>query len=328
MSSIKIVQVDASTIDTPATGQKVFFVDSSNGKYSCKDSSGVVSIVGEDGVFDANAIHTNLSSEISSLSNKGAPIAGDYLIIEDFEDSNSKKYIFLGQLSGLIDHGSISGLGDDDHTQYLNETRHDSLPADNPHSVTASQVGAPPTGRQIIAGSELSGGGDLSADRTINHDSSGVTPGTYTYSTVTVNSFGHVTSASSGAAPTPIFGAGFQESSSLGLSSTNSTTYQNKVTLTTGSLDAGTYRIGWSYAWSFSSTGDDFRGRVLMDGVTIMSHSQEPKDPGTDQVHRVSGFEYFPLSAGVHTFNLQYASSDAADTSWIQRARLEIWRVS
>lgn len=39
--------------------------------------------------------------------------------------------------------------------------------ADNPHSVTAAQVGAPPNARQVISGAGLTGGGDLSADRTL-----------------------------------------------------------------------------------------------------------------------------------------------------------------
>ena len=42
---------------------------------------------------------------------------------------------------GVTDHGGLSGLSDDDHLQYLNETRHDALPADNPHNVNKSQVG-------------------------------------------------------------------------------------------------------------------------------------------------------------------------------------------
>jgi len=39
------------------------------------------------------------------------------------------------------DHGSLAGLADDDHAQYLTEARHDALAADNPHSVTKAQVG-------------------------------------------------------------------------------------------------------------------------------------------------------------------------------------------
>lgn len=43
---------------------------------------------------------------------------------------------------GVTDHGALTGLGDDDHTQYLTEARHDALPSDNPHNVTAAQTGA------------------------------------------------------------------------------------------------------------------------------------------------------------------------------------------
>ncbi len=38
-------------------------------------------------------------------------------------------------------HGALTGLGNDDHTQYLTEARHDTLPSDNPHAVTKAQVG-------------------------------------------------------------------------------------------------------------------------------------------------------------------------------------------
>ena len=49
------------------------------------------------------------------------------------------------------DHGGLAGLADDDHLQYLTEVRHDALPADNPHSVTAAQAGAEPANVNIQA---------------------------------------------------------------------------------------------------------------------------------------------------------------------------------
>ena len=36
-------------------------------------------------------------------------------------------------------HSVLTDLNNDDHPQYLTETRHDALPADNPHSVTFTQ---------------------------------------------------------------------------------------------------------------------------------------------------------------------------------------------
>jgi len=42
--------------------------------------------------------------------------------------------------SRFFDHGNQSGLSDDDHTQYLTESRHDGLAFDNPHGVTFEQT--------------------------------------------------------------------------------------------------------------------------------------------------------------------------------------------
>ena len=60
--------------------------------------------------------------------------------------------------SGL-DHGSIGGLADDDHAQYYNAARHT--------LALHTGLGLVPDTRQVISGNGLSGGGDLSADRTL-----------------------------------------------------------------------------------------------------------------------------------------------------------------
>ena len=46
---------------------------------------------------------------------------------------------------GDIDHGLLAGLGDDDHVQYLNTTRHSAI-SGNPHGVTYTETGAEQAG--------------------------------------------------------------------------------------------------------------------------------------------------------------------------------------
>ena len=124
-----------------------------------------------------------------------------------------------------------------------------------------------------------------------------------------------------------LFGANYQTASSETDSSTTSTTYQQKLRMTTLSLPSGTYRIGWYYEAQHRDDRDDFMGRVqINDTTTLMEHQLESKDNGSDQWCPVSGF-YYHTGSGVLNIDIDYASSVNAKTSVIRRARLEIWRV-
>jgi hypothetical protein len=59
-------------------------------------------------------------------------------------------------------------------------------------------IGVVPETRQILAGPGLVGGGDLSVDRTLSLDESGVVPDTYTLATVTVDIYGRILAAANG----------------------------------------------------------------------------------------------------------------------------------
>jgi len=126
-----------------------------------------------------------------------------------------------------------------------------------------------------------------------------------------------------------IFGRWIVQGESLGLSTTTSTTYQQKLRITTGPIEAGNYRIGWSYDWQMTSNNYNFDARVQVDDTTtIMDHVEEPQDASTAQRHYVGGFAYVTLTAATHNVDLDYRSSNASGTARIQNARLEIWRVT
>ena len=128
--------------------------------------------------------------------------------------------------------------------------------------------------------------------------------------------------------PTVVFGSEFQEEESLGLSSTTSETPQTKLEMITPVLPAGKYRIGWTYTWAHSAGNTDFEGFINLNGTNVRTHSQEPKDQGTDQNHICSGFVYEDLANQAHTIQINYSTEDSDDTAFISEARLEIWRVS
>jgi hypothetical protein len=52
------------------------------------------------GGTDGNAVHTNVSGEISGLTEKATPVDGDWLIIEDSAASNVKKKVQVGNVGG------------------------------------------------------------------------------------------------------------------------------------------------------------------------------------------------------------------------------------
>jgi len=127
-----------------------------------------------------------------------------------------------------------------------------------------------------------------------------------------------------------IFGSRAQNAASEGESSTTSDEFQQKLRLTTPSLPAGTYRIGWYCELSAGAANDPAKFQVQLDDTTTlggkttkwsMTYSQGLWEP-------TEGFAYAILTADTHTIDLDYAAYNSGDTIYIKRARLEIWRVS
>jgi len=161
----------------------------------------------------------------------------------------------------------------------------------------------------------------------------GVTAGTYgdasNFPIVTVDNKGRVTNVTT-TSVSAVFGSNAVDAESLALSTLASNTLTTKVTLVTGSVPAGKYRVGWSYEFYNTDNANSFRGRVIVDGVTILcDHQEEHSDSATSQRNLRGGFGYITFgSTATHTILLQYARSGGGGTVGIREARLEFWRVS
>jgi hypothetical protein len=97
-----------------------------------------------------------------------------------------------------------------------------------------------------------------------------------------------------------------------------------KVTFTTPTVPAGTYRVGYSYQWQHSATNSDFRAQVRIDGTNIHFHNEEPSD--ATSVGAVSGFKNSVLTNATHTIDIQFAAEGG--TATISNARIEIYRIT
>ncbi len=116
----------------------------------------------------------------------------------------------------------------------------------------------------------------------------------------------------------------FQYASSDAESSTTSTTLQTKVTLTTPSIPAGDYRLGWTWEGSHSNSGIIAEFEVAFDGVVVAL----PTFEYDDDYLAYGGFVVQTLASGARTATIKYRTQTATGTALIRRARLEFWRIT
>lgn len=125
-----------------------------------------------------------------------------------------------------------------------------------------------------------------------------------------------------------IFGSQYQSATSEGESSTTSATYVQKLRLTTASVPAGNYYIGWFFEHAMSGDDKQFGYRLQVDDTTTFAEGiLENKGQYSDSQWRPkSGFYVATLTAATHTVDIDYLA--VSDTAYIRRARIVVWRVS
>lgn len=173
--------------------------------------------------------------------------------------------------------------------------------------LSAADVGAPPTARTITAGTGLTGGGDLSANRTISIANTTVAAGSYgsasSVGTFTVNGQGQLTAAAS----TPIAITNTQVSG-LG---TMSTQNAGSVAITGGTIDGTTIGGTTRAAGSFTtltltnalSVANGGTGTTTSTGTgsVVLSSSPTLTTPnlGTPSAATLTNATGLPLTTGV-----------------------------
>lgn len=128
------------------------------------------------------------------------------------------------------------------------------------------------------------------------------------------------------------FGKNFNKLKRDDTLTTSDTAFSTYLNAQINNLDpAGTYRVAIHYIWGHASASNDFRARLLVNGVQKGQEMRvEPKDPGTDQRIHTSFIDYFdPNELQVNdTFEFQFASGTSGTQARMYSAILEFWRVA
>jgi hypothetical protein len=110
-------------------------------------------------------------------------------------------------------------------------------------------------------------------------------------------------------------------------STTTNSNFTTKLTLSTGSIPAGIYRIGWYYEVGNDTVDGDVGARVQLNITQTLTETSATALNATD-FYSNGGYRYVALSAGTHTVQIQYKRGAAGlGTASIRRARLEIWEL-
>lgn len=125
--------------------------------------------------------------------------------------------------------------------------------------------------------------------------------------------------------PQSVYGSQYLVAESLAESTTGATAFQTKVTLTTGSLPLGNYRVEYTFGTS-NSGGKEMQVEFRRNAARLrLMHFQNGYSAGAGQYTAQGGFNNFIAISGVQTFDLRYAAPNGGTTR-IGDAKIVIYR--
>jgi len=124
----------------------------------------------------------------------------------------------------------------------------------------------------------------------------------------------------------PIFGSEYQFEADESESSTSSTSFQNKLTLTTLVIPAGDYRGEITFEVTNGSGDKPVVTEVTLDGVSFNESFYAPKFE--DEYIMKTSFSNQTLTNATHEIKVNFRSTSEGGTAKIRNTRIEIFRVS
>lgn len=268
--------------------------------------------------------NTDVTTNTAKVSFPEAPLDGQQYARQ------SGNWSVVSGTGGVTDHGALTGLGDDDHTQYLTEARHDSLPFDNPHNVNATQVGlgnvpnVDATNRANHTGTQTASTIlDFAAQVAIDETTTSLTVD----STGTLLTFNDE-DGTANQVQTNVFGT--QAEDFIDTSNTNITTGTLFAvrTFTTQSSPTGRYRISMIVQFEPNSTSTNYLFQLRINGIQIgLEMEEEGKDISGDQRNLRPLVGYYDHT-GPGTFDIELWAARESGTLVLHGVSAEKWRVS
>jgi len=124
-----------------------------------------------------------------------------------------------------------------------------------------------------------------------------------------------------------LYGTEFQVATAAAETSTTSTTvWSNKLTITTPALPLGDYRIDYSFGWRSLTKDREADFRIQRAAADIFRW--QPSFLRTEGVPRESGFAVVTGISGVQTFTLDFKVFGTGTTIYTKTAYLSIYRVA